>query len=210
MSDWAAHYATAAGFRFWPSEALVAFVAGRRFGTVVEAGCGGGGNLWFLAEHADRVMGVDLSEEALLVADDYLTRRGVRAGVELHCADVRHLPIKDARADLVVDCLTAQHLPWAEHGALFAEYRRVLRPGGQFWVMHLNAQTWSPRGRQLGACDFEGLALFPTVGFFCLPLAHTLAPLVHRAGFRVRERSLERGYPDGQIAAYTICEGEAQ
>lgn len=171
QDTWRAHYATAAGFRRWPSEALVRAVGDRRFSTVVEAGCGNGANLWFLAEHADRVIGVDFSDEALAAASVYIEERGCAAQVELHHSDVQALPLGEGSADALVDSMVSQHLDPEEHLAAYREYRRVLRKGGWLWVYHLAAGT--------------DASVFGYEGHFCLPLASALMRWIGESGFTV-------------------------
>jgi SAM-dependent methyltransferase len=213
--DWTTHYATGAGFRWWPCEELVRWVGDRRFGSVLEAGCGNGANLWFLAEHADHVLGIDACAEATKAAAEYAQRRRGKRNVSVLREDLtRALPGLASAGqsfDLVIDCMTSQHLPWAEHEALYREYRRVLKPGGWLWLCHLDCKTVSAHGEWQGASDWAGLALFPDVGFFCLPVPTQLGDVVEAAGFPTPTvRGLSREYQDGQLAHYSIIEAEAR
>lgn len=216
---WDAHYAGGGGRRFWPAEELVRSVREHRvkFDRALEVGCGVGANLWFLADEASltggSVVGVDIHLPVLKDARAYCGHRtrGYSSAVMFAGADARRLPFPDGTFDVVVDCLTSQHLPWAMHGAVYAEYRRVLRPGGLLWLMHLTRGTESVRGRTLGAFDWDGLALFPSVEFFCLPGGQLLQSLVDWAGFTgVTLRRQRRIYEDGQVADYAIVEGRAR
>lgn len=206
---WAAHYATPSGFRYWPAEELVRFV-GRRHGAVgrvLEVGCGNGANLWFLAEHADATSGIDICPEALRAAEDLLQQRGVQADVRWGSALA--LPYPASSFDLVVDVMTGQHLSWHDHGALFGEYRRVLRPGGWVFLYHLVAGT---TGSRPGQYDYpSGIDLFPAAGWICLPDRELLATVLSRQGFgHVEQRELQRTYPDGTCARYAVLEGVAE
>ena len=217
-TDWSKHYATGAGFRYWPNEELVRMVGDRQFGEVLEAGCGNGANLWFLAEHADTVFGVDGEADIVVAAGAYMDRRLPPEGavnVRLFCGDVRRLAMcEQGTIDLVVDCMTSQHLPWAEHARLYAEYRRVLRPGGLLWLYHLDSRTSSHRLSCdfVCDCDWRRLALFPDVDYFCLPCHADLTRVVEEAGFRLQQvRGLGREYgaPDFDVAHYTVVTAEA-
>ena len=208
---WAKHYATGAGFRWWPCEELVRFVGDRHFGSVLEAGCGNGANLWYLADHATKTVGVDSCRAALDAAELYVVRpqRLVPHDIEVHQADIRQLPFQAATFDVLVDCMASQHLPWAEHEALYREYRRVLKPGGLLWLYHLDCQTVAQRGEWRGNSDWAGVALFPEADFFCLPIQTQLSDVVEAAGFLTPiVRGLAREYPDGQVAHYSIIEAE--
>lgn len=211
--QWRQHYASPKGFRWWPCDSLVSWVGDRRFGSVLEAGAGNGANLWFLGEHADRVVGIDMYAETLKVATVYLDRRGV-SNVELSVADVRSLPFGVGAFDLVVDCTVTQHLAWADHETVFREYRRVLKPGGWVWLYHLSRLscaviTWErPNGHVLG--DAVSVSLFPTVKRFCLPWPEDLARCVSFSGFTVRTvQGVTRHYPNQNRACFAINEDRA-
>lgn len=208
MSDaWAAHYATAQGLRRWPSEELVRATArrGGDLGDVLEVGCGNGGNLWFLAEHASRVVGLDASQAALALARGYMAVRGCSDRVELLPADVtERLPFRDGCFGTVVDSMTSQHVPWASHPVVYREYRRVLRPSGAVLLYHLNAGCVTATGRGKPGYDVATLALFPTAGLTCLPDEGELCDALRAAAFDVSElRTLALTYDDGQVASYS-------
>lgn len=196
-SEWDLHNAQPGGFRDWPNEELVRFVGGRRFGAVIEAGCGGGGNLWFLREHADMVIGWDFSQSSVSRAMGLMRMRSastalaapassVHASFGVAVVDLTRLPLpaEDGSIDLVVDCMTSQHLPEASHVPLYAEYFRMLRPGGFLWLYHLNARSLPWLGQ-----------LFPTVTASA-PRHDSLLRMVGQAGLSVADdRMLVRHYP---------------
>lgn len=207
---WRQHYATAAGMRHWPCEELVRCVARRTTAedTVLEVGCGNGANLWFLAEQARAVIGVDLAGEPLTMATRTMQLRGQRAA--LVQADATSLPLVNASVDGVVDVMASQHIPWTTHVSLYREYRRALNADGWLFLYHLEAGTTTTGSRALGAWTHERLPLFPTAGPTCLPPSWALREAVEQAGFAVRDaRHLMRQYPDGSAAVYAVIEGEA-
>jgi SAM-dependent methyltransferase len=91
-------------------------------GTAVDAGCGTGRLTARLVERGHDVVGVDGSAEMLALA-----RERVPEATFVH-GDLRHLPVADGVADVVVSGLALTHVP--DLGAAFAELARVLRPGG--------------------------------------------------------------------------------
>lgn len=210
--QWRKHYSSPKGFRFWPCEELVRWVGERHFGSILEAGCGNGGNLWYLACHGQRVVGVDSCQLALEAAERCIIRpqRLVHQDINVRLADVRQLPFGDGEFELLVDCMTSQHLKWAEHEALYREYRRVLKPGGWLWLYHLDGHTKSVLGDWKGASDYGRLALFPDVDLFSLPTPMQLSNVVEAAGFKQPTvRGLAREYQDGSVAHYTVLDAEA-
>jgi SAM-dependent methyltransferase len=72
------------------------------------------------------VIGVDSSPEMLAVARAKLPEGDWRTG------DLHDLPVADAEADLVVCALALTHVP--DLTPIFAEFARVLRPGGHLIV----------------------------------------------------------------------------
>jgi ubiquinone/menaquinone biosynthesis C-methylase UbiE len=80
-----------------------------------------------LAGAADRVTCTDISAGML----DVLERNAGKLGLDVQTAacDASALPFEDASFDLVLGHAVLHHLP--DLGAAFAEFRRVLRPGGR-------------------------------------------------------------------------------
>lgn len=205
--DWAKHYATAKGFRWWPNEELVRWVGDQHFGRVLEAGCGNGANLWFLSEHAELVVGVDREPMAVRAAKHYVATRVMHRAIEVYEGEVRALPFTGGTFDLLIDSQVSQHLPWLEHGPAYREYARVLGSNGWFWLCHADDGMDAEAMRE-PPWDWNVVRLFPSVELFCLPTPEALTKMVRDAGFAsVERRRLARTYPDGQVASYTILAG---
>lgn len=94
----------------------------RRGAVAVDVGCSGGFFTAALKPHFDHVLGVDIDAHALRVA------KAADDGVEYLCGDSQRLPLADGSVDLVLCNHVYEHVPDAR--VLFAEIRRVLRPGG--------------------------------------------------------------------------------
>ena len=114
-------------------------------GSVLSLGCGRG---WFetlLAEHADRVLGIDLSPESIEDAKALAASQGI-ANTEFICADVGTLEM-GRRFDTVVCVAFLHHLSDHECLELLARIHGHLRDGGL-----LHTQDPSARGllRKLG------------------------------------------------------------
>jgi ubiquinone/menaquinone biosynthesis C-methylase UbiE len=106
----------------------------RRFGgpfdTVLDAGCGTGSQVLYAANFCRRVIGVDLTPEALQV-----TARKVQArrltNVRLLVGDVTHLSLRDESCDCVLSLGDViGHIP--NYEGMLAEVARVSKPGALF------------------------------------------------------------------------------
>ena len=97
---------------------------------VLEVGCGRGVALPPLFElcRPSRLVGLDVDDELLAVADERLAARGIPA--ELVRGDVRELPFDDRSFDVVVDFGTCYHV--AAPDRALSEIARVLDHGGRF------------------------------------------------------------------------------
>lgn len=115
------------------AESLIRWLTGRRFGVIVEAGCGTGKNTARLAAAADEVRALDFSPGMLAQARAKVTSPNVGfAQADLSAP----WPIPDASADLVTFNLVLEHIESLE--AAFAEATRALRPGGTLRVSELH------------------------------------------------------------------------
>lgn len=202
---WESIYLRLKAQRWWPSEALVRYVA-RAFGLVkdlglraLEIGCGTGRNLWFLAEQGFEVYGIDVSPTALALCDSYLTSRNVR-GARLGRVDVTEglahgisRAFGDVSFDLIVDDRTLQHVTYAQHRSLYAELPVIARNRGtRFWTYHLGSECTDFRygvTRFIDQCTAENVqganALFPDHGIVCMPRSQDLVGLIESAGMKL-------------------------
>ena len=98
---------------------------------VLEAGCGRTTRLAAYRDRIARLVGVDVDEEAgrqNSVLDEFVA------------ADLcRRLPFDDATFDLVYANFVLEHI--ADPAAAFAEWHRVLRPGGEVVLLAANARN---------------------------------------------------------------------
>jgi SAM-dependent methyltransferase len=110
----------------------LALLGDRRFGRLLEIGFGSGLLLPTLASIADRVDGVDLASDPVVVREA-LARLGVTVG-DLVRADARDLPLPAATYDAVVAFSIFEHLRAPDLARAIAEAHRVLAPGGLLLV----------------------------------------------------------------------------
>jgi SAM-dependent methyltransferase len=94
-------------------------------GRVVEAGCGPGRITAHLAGLGLRIFGVDMSPGMLAVA------RRSHPDLEYTRGYLAALPVADGALTGLVAWYSIIHTPPEQLGPVFAEFRRVLRPGGE-------------------------------------------------------------------------------
>jgi ubiquinone/menaquinone biosynthesis C-methylase UbiE len=122
----AAHFAATRAHP-WPE--TEAFCEGRRVAVALDVGCGNGRNAAVLAEHADAVVGLDVSGALLSLARERVPDAALLQG------DAARLPVDDAAADLAVYVATLHHLPDRSlRRRSLEELARVLAPGGDALV----------------------------------------------------------------------------
>lgn len=137
-------------------------LSGVRPGRALDVGCGPGGNSEVLHRAGWQVTALDFSTEA--------TQMARMRGLAAVRADARALPFADATFDLVLSTDAWEHIE--DDDAVAAEAHRVLRPGGQLFVMvPADMDLWSGHDLALGHVRrYERDAL---------------VALVEKAGFRV-------------------------
>ncbi len=110
----------------------VAFI-GRRFGNILELGCGTGKNTALLAEISKKVHALDFSEGMIAQAKQKLDA----SNVEFSQADLtKHWPSKNDGHDLIICNLVLEHIEDLSH--IFKEAFRSLRKGGSFYISELH------------------------------------------------------------------------
>lgn len=147
-------------------------VLGGRSGEILEIAVGDGKNLRYY-DRKSRVVGVDLSPVML----DLARRNAAGLGVDFegHVSDVSQLQFRDASFDFV-SC-TLGGCTFGDPDRVFAEMRRVLRPGGRaLFVEHVR-----PRSR-IGQAMANAVTPITSRLLGCHPNRDTGAALL-RAGF---------------------------
>ncbi|WP_257582389.1 class I SAM-dependent methyltransferase [Streptomyces sp. TLI_146] len=115
---------------------------------VLDAGCGGGDFLPWLADLVGpegRVSAVDLAEENAALAAERLAEWSPICPVDIRRADLLELPFADATFDAVWCANTVQYLNDSELALALRELRRVVRPGGTIAVKDLDAHLITAR-----------------------------------------------------------------
>jgi SAM-dependent methyltransferase len=102
------------------------------YSVILDAGCGNGRSFPLLKDRfaPARIVGVDINPDMIAEAQAEAGRHALP--VELHCADIAHLPLADGSVDLLFCPQTLHHLV-AQRETL-GEFHRVLKPGGSLLV----------------------------------------------------------------------------
>lgn len=146
---------------------------------VLDLGCGTGDDVRALAAAvgpAGRAVGVDASREMVAAA----LARGLPPNAELVVAPAAALPFPDAAFDSVHAERVFQHL--AQPDAAAREVRRVLRPGGSFFVLDHDWETLEVAGGDPAITARIVAVLHGSVAQAAM--GRELGALLERAGFR--------------------------
>lgn len=166
----------------------------RPAGRALDAACGTGRHAAYLASRGHEVTGVDSSPQMLAVA------RGKVAQADFAEGELTALPVPDAAFDLVVCALALPHVP--DPAPVFAEFHRVLKPGGHLvvsdvhWMsLYLGGIAWVTDGdgvpkrmtaTRLRPADYLAAAL--PLGFQVLGLREPRWPVEMAGGGPVADR----------------------
>jgi SAM-dependent methyltransferase len=105
-------------------------------GKVLSVGCGDGRFESMVARHADRVLGIDLSPEAIDLAQR-LSRAANVPNVEFRCASAREFDTEE-RFDTVLCIAFLHHVPEAELADFMAWLAARVAPGGLLYTQDPN------------------------------------------------------------------------
>lgn len=118
---------------------------GRRNITVLDFGCGWGGETLWLAERVDQALGADIEVSSIEQARRALAASG-RTNCRFELIEDGRLPFPDASVDAVFSTDTFEHVMDLDQA--FAEIYRVLRPGGLL-ITRFGPLFYSPQGYHL-------------------------------------------------------------
>lgn len=115
---------------------LVALAGPRPGQRILDIGCGTG-TLTIMVKQAQPaavVAGLDGDEAVLAIARKKAAREAV-GPIHWQLGTAYDLPYPDESFDLVLASMMLHHLTLEDKRATFREMRRVLRPGGMFWMV---------------------------------------------------------------------------
>lgn len=99
--------------------------------TVVDVGCGSGGNLKFCARFAKKIIGIDIDPNKIELAKTTLTDIG-HQDFELIASDTSPIPLANQLADRVICTEVLEHVDSPE--ALMQELHRIGKPGALYLI----------------------------------------------------------------------------
>ncbi|MFD0316617.1 class I SAM-dependent DNA methyltransferase [Streptomyces flavalbus] len=155
--------------------AFAEFVAADGGGPVADLGCGPGWVTAYLADLGLPVFGLDLS--ASMVA----TARRAYPGLRFEQGSMRALDLPDGHLAGVVSYYSSIHTPVAELPDLFAEFHRVLAPGGHLLLAFQVGDEPRRLDRPYG---------HPVALDFLRRRPEQVAELLSAAGFTLRTRAV--------------------
>ncbi|MDO3705254.1 class I SAM-dependent methyltransferase [Micromonospora sp. C28SCA-DRY-2] len=168
--------------------ALAEFGAG---GPVLDVGCGPGQAAAELAGRGARPVGLDLSPAMCALA----TRA---TGLPCCVADMTALPVRSAAVAAIVCLYAVIHLDAPGRAAAYAEFARVLRPGGSALIAFHTRDAETPSGQARTHTDWWGHPVALTFRF--LDPAAEVAALA-RAGLTLTARLDRQPDPDREHAS---------
>ncbi|GAB7013114.1 class I SAM-dependent methyltransferase [Halolamina salina] len=154
----------------WPE--IESFLDDRTGELGLDLGCGNGRHAEVLADHADRVVGVDASTGLLAEAADRAAQREFDA--DLVAGDAATIPLRDETVDLAVYVATLHHLrPRERRRQSLDELARVLAPGGRALV-----SAWSTEHDRFADEETDGSGLDTEIDW-TLPGGETVGRFYH-------------------------------
>jgi RimJ/RimL family protein N-acetyltransferase/SAM-dependent methyltransferase len=144
---------------------------------LLDVACGSGGPaVWAAVETGCEVVGVDRHATAIALARSLAEARGLGDRARFVEADASlRLPFADASFDVITCIDSIHHFP--DRAAVLAEWRRVLRPGGQLIYTDPIVAT--------GMLTNEELAVRTSIGLFTMTPAAANQELLAEAGFEL-------------------------
>jgi SAM-dependent methyltransferase len=119
--------------------------------TIVEIGCGRGGNSALVAEKfSAQVIGIDMSPEAIT----FCRRRHVSPSTDFRVGNALDIPLDDASCDAVINVESSHS--YGNLPKFLSQVRRICRSGG--WFLHtdfLSPEDWDYIRMRLKALDFS-------------------------------------------------------
>jgi ubiquinone/menaquinone biosynthesis C-methylase UbiE len=114
--------------------------------TVLEIGCGTGRLLPELARAtgaASSVIGLEPQPLFAKEAESFILEKKQSAIVRVLCGGAEDIPLPDASVNVCIAQTVLIHVPKEKLEQVFAEVKRVLKPGGRFISVDQDGDTWT-------------------------------------------------------------------
>lgn len=176
--------------------------------SVLEVGCGEGGNLLPFARRGCRVVGVDLSEQRVRQAESFFSRE-CAAGTFV-CDDVMHYRGDGRLFDLILCHDVVEHIP--EKGKMLLALKRLLAPGGRLfvafpaWQMPFGGHQQIARSWVVSHLPF--VHLLPELAFSLMLrlFGEDASKINELIGIRRTRCTVEMFEREAAYAGYTVCD----
>lgn len=106
---------------------------------VLDAGCGTGYGTYELSKSARKVIGIDISKEAI----DFCKNNYAQPNIEFLEMDIRNMKFEEDFFDCMVSFETLEHIE--EQEKFLEEVKRVLKPGGLFIISTPDRESYHKR-----------------------------------------------------------------
>lgn len=176
--------------------------------SVLEVGCGEGGNLLPFARRGCRVVGVDLSEQRVRQAESFFSREC--ASGTFVCDDVMHYRGDGRLFDLIVCHDVVEHIH--EKGKMLLALKRLLAPGGRLfvafpaWQMPFGGHQQIARSWVVSHLPF--VHLLPELAFSLMLrlFGEDASKINELIGIRRTRCTVEMFEREAAYAGYTVCD----
>jgi ubiquinone/menaquinone biosynthesis C-methylase UbiE len=169
-------------------EAGIKKLAAKSGESILEIGFGTGHCLVEIARAVGpngKVLGIDISDQMLALAQGLLAKEGVADRAELKCGDAEQLPFQTNSLDGIFFSFTLELFDTPELPKVLAECKRVLRPGGRIVVVAVSRE--GEHGIMLNLYEWTHRH-FPNL-MDCRPIYVRRA--LEAAGFTIRDADVE-------------------
>ena len=111
----------------------VSFLRKHKVKKILDLGCGTGRHVIYLSKLGFDVYGIDIAEEGIKIAREWLNGEGLSANLEVGSI-YKKLPYKDNFFDAIVSTQTIHHERIENIRKAIGEVERVLKPGGLIFM----------------------------------------------------------------------------
>jgi len=112
---------------------IVKLLKKKRIKRVLDLGCGSGRHTVYLARKDFRVYGIDIAEEGIKIAKEWLKREKLQANLRVGSI-YKKLPYKDNLFDAIISTNTIHHAKIKDIRKAVKEIERALKPKGLIFI----------------------------------------------------------------------------